>query len=55
MEEWKELIGKRALELGILKDPQWLLQLDEKVPLWVILEIALHVIDTIGSSYSSYD
>jgi len=55
MEEWKQAIGDKALQLGLLKDPDLLGRLDEPVPLWVILELMLQLRDTIDPPYASYD
>ncbi|WP_165452819.1 hypothetical protein [Paenibacillus thalictri] len=55
MEEWKIKIAEKALEKGIINDPQWMHKLDELVPLWVVLELALQLANKLESEYSSYD
>lgn len=55
MEEWKVELGKKALEAGMIKDPQWLDRLDEPMPLWVLLEIAFKLIDKLDPPTISYD
>ncbi|WP_282935579.1 hypothetical protein [Paenibacillus sp. RC67] len=55
MEAWKQLIGEKALEKGIINDPQWLGKLDEPMPVWVVLELILKCMERMESDYSSYD
>jgi hypothetical protein len=55
MESWKRELADKALELGLLKDPQWLNRLDEPMPLWVMLEIAIRLKDVIDPPFTSYD
>ncbi len=42
---WKLDIGKRALNEGLLTDPEWLTKLDEPMPTWAVLTVALRVLD----------
>ncbi|EGL15966.1 hypothetical protein ACFVVQ_01735 [Paenibacillus chitinolyticus] len=51
----KSALGQRALDLGLLKDPGWLERLDEQVPLWVVLEIAFQLMETMDPPTTSYD
>lgn len=51
----KQAIGARAIEAGLLKDPQWLDRLDEPVPLWVILEIVLRLKDHLDPPHKPFD
>ncbi len=55
MEQWKIDLGKKAITTGLIKDPQWLERLDEPMPVWAVLEIALLVIDKLDPPYQSYD
>ncbi len=55
MDEWKLLIGKLALEKGIIKDPNWLDKLDEPMPVWAVLEMAVTLIEALEPTYKSYD
>lgn len=55
MEAWKQLIGEKALQKGIINDPQWLDKLDEPMPVWVVLELMLKCLERLDSDYSSYD
>jgi len=54
-EQWKLKIGQRALELGIIKDPNWLDRLDDSMPVWAVLELALQLIEKLDPPYKSYD
>jgi hypothetical protein len=55
MEAWKEDLFKKAFRYGIIKDPQWQHSLDDAVPLWVILEMFVEVLEKIDPPYYSYD
>jgi hypothetical protein len=55
LEAWKVELGKKALEAGMLKDPQWLDRLDEPMPLWVLLELAFALIERLDPPTVSYD
>ncbi|WP_166542143.1 hypothetical protein [Paenibacillus lutrae] len=55
MDAKKSALGQRALDLGLLKDSGWLNRLDEEVPLWVVLEIAFRLMDTMDPPTTSYD
>lgn len=48
-------LGKKALEAGILNDPQWLDRLDEPMPLWVVLELAFKLMEKLDPPSISYD
>lgn len=54
-EQWKIKLGQRALELGLIKDPNWLERLDESMPVWAVLELALQLIEKLDPPYKSYD
>ncbi|MEI7024462.1 hypothetical protein [Paenibacillus sp. y28] len=54
-EAWKQETALRALKEGILKDPQWLERLNEPVPMWVLLDCLLRVMDKTEPSYFTYD
>jgi hypothetical protein len=55
MEQWKEMIGKKALTMGIINDPQWLNRLNEPMPVWAVLEVVLKLIDIVDPPSKSYD
>ncbi|MNI34162.1 hypothetical protein D3C73_881450 [compost metagenome] len=55
MEKWKLELGKKALEAGIIKDPQWLDRLDDPMPVWAVLEVALLLIERLDPPTISYD
>lgn len=55
MDARKMTIAEKALAEGIIKDPQWLEKLDESMPLWAILEIALNLVERLDPPYGSYD
>ncbi|MFH5184686.1 hypothetical protein ACHHV8_19665 [Paenibacillus sp. TAB 01] len=55
MEAWKQLIGEKALQKGIINDPRWLEKLDEPMPVWAVLELFLQIVDTMEPNYNSYD
>jgi len=42
---WKIEIGKRALKEGIITSPEWLSKLDEPMPVWAVLSVALRLLD----------
>lgn len=51
----KQAIAKKALEAGIIDDSQWLHRLDEQVPLWLILDIALRLKDQLDPPHKPFD
>jgi hypothetical protein len=55
MEAWKQKLGEKAMLLGIIKDPQWLDRMDDPLPLWVVLEIAVQLVDKLDPPSVSYD
>ncbi len=55
MDEHKLMIGKLALAKGIIVDPSWLEQLDEPMPVWAVLEMALHLLEVVEPTYQCYD
>lgn len=55
MDAWKMELGQKALQAGILNDPQWLDRLDEPMPLWVVLELAFKLMDKLDPPSISYD
>lgn len=42
---WKVDLGKRALTEGLLTSPEWLSKLDEPMPVWAVLAVALRLLD----------
>ena len=55
MEDWKLELGKKALEKGLMKDPQWLEWLEEPMPMWAVLELALALMEKLDPPSVSYD
>lgn len=43
--EWKRELGKRALKEGLITSPEWLSKLDEPMPVWAVLAVALRLLD----------
>ncbi|MFF0825496.1 glycoside hydrolase family 73 protein [Brevibacillus sp. NPDC003359] len=42
---WKLELGNRALQEGLLTSPEWLKKLDEPMPVWAVLAVALRLLD----------
>ncbi|QRG65822.1 glycoside hydrolase family 73 protein [Brevibacillus choshinensis] len=42
---WKLDLGTRALKEGLLTSPEWLSKLDEPMPVWAVLAVALRLLD----------
>ncbi|WP_400163140.1 glycoside hydrolase family 73 protein [Brevibacillus sp. TJ4] len=42
---WKTELGKRALAEGLITSPEWLGKLDEPMPVWAVLAVALRLLD----------
>ncbi|MED1916253.1 hypothetical protein P4V64_13090 [Bacillus thuringiensis] len=42
---WKLELGNRALQEGLLTSPEWLNKLDEPMPVWGVLAVALRLLD----------
>ncbi|NTU20087.1 muramidase [Brevibacillus sp. HB1.2] len=42
---WKLELGNRALQEGLLTSPEWLNKLDEPMPVWAVLAVALRLLD----------
>ena len=42
---WKEELGERALAEGLITSPEWLGKLDEPMPVWAVLAVALRLLD----------
>ncbi|MFE5317236.1 hypothetical protein ACFQ88_00885 [Paenibacillus sp. NPDC056579] len=55
MEAWKQMIGEKALQKGIINDPQWLERLDDSMPVWAVLEMFIQLIEKMEPNYNSYD
>lgn len=55
MDERKAAIIQKIKAYGILKDPQWLDSPDEPVPLWVMLEAILEVIERFDPPNRPFD
>ncbi|MDB5054708.1 MAG: hypothetical protein JWM44_2758 [Bacilli bacterium] len=54
-EQMKAAVYKKALEMGILKDPQWLNRLNDPMPVWAVLQLVLQLIDVVDPPSKSYD
>ncbi|SIQ44099.1 MULTISPECIES: hypothetical protein [unclassified Paenibacillus] len=50
MEEHKESVIRKIRAYGIIKDSVWLEKPDEPVPMWVLLDALLQVIDRLDPS-----
>jgi hypothetical protein len=55
MEAWKQELGKKILEMGIIKDPLWLDRLDDPMPMWAVLELVIQLIEKLDPPSISYD
>ncbi|WP_169507505.1 hypothetical protein [Paenibacillus harenae] len=55
MNERKAEIIQKIKRYGIIKDPQWLDRPDELVPLWVMLEALLEVIERFDPPNRPFD
>lgn len=55
VEERKSEVIRRIKAYGIIKDPQWLDRPDELVPLWVMLEAMLELIERFNPPDQPYD
>ena len=42
---WKQELGVRALKEGLITSPDWLGKLDEPMPVWAVLAVALRLLD----------
>lgn len=42
---WKLDLGNRTLQEGLLTSPEWLDKLDEPMPVWAVLAVALRLLD----------
>lgn len=42
---WKLDLGTRALKEGLITSPEWLSKLDEPMPVWAVLAVALRLLD----------
>lgn len=60
-EAYKFLSGRKAeiirkvRSYGILNDPQWLEKPDEPVPLWVLLEALVQMMERLEPPHTPYD
>jgi hypothetical protein len=50
VEEHKESVIRKIRAYGIIKDSAWLEKPDEPVPMWVLLDAILQVIDRLEPS-----
>lgn len=55
MDERKAEVIRRIRSYGILKDPQWLERPDELVPLWVMLDAILELIERFDPPNRPFD
>lgn len=54
-DQLKQEIVKRALAEGLIHDPKWLDKFDEPMPVWAVLELALHLLERLDPPGKSYD
>lgn len=55
MDDRKSEIIRKLTNNGIIKDPQWIERLDEPVPLWVVLDIVLQLMERIDPPHQPFD
>ncbi|WP_232242956.1 hypothetical protein [Paenibacillus sp. GSMTC-2017] len=55
LDDRKEEMIKRIRSYGIIKDPQWLERPDGLVPLWVMLELLVEIIDRFDPPNQPFD
>ncbi|EFM12014.1 conserved hypothetical protein [Paenibacillus curdlanolyticus YK9] len=55
MDDRKAEIMRKVRAYGIMKDPQWLNNPDDPVPLWVLLEALVEVMERIEPPHLPYD
>ncbi|MFF2482236.1 hypothetical protein [Paenibacillus sp. NPDC058071] len=55
MEERKTEILRKIKAYGIIKDPQWLDRPDEPVPLWVMLDALISLIERFDPPNRPFD
>lgn len=48
-------VVRKALEEGLIDDRRWLDHPDEPMPAWLVLEIALKLIDRLDPPYIGFD
>ncbi|MFC4777638.1 hypothetical protein ACFO9Q_12645 [Paenibacillus sp. GCM10023252] len=53
--EYKTAILQKVKAMGMIKDPQWLDRLDEPVPLWVMLEMMVQLMERLDPPNKPYD
>ncbi|GIP32471.1 hypothetical protein [Paenibacillus sp. J2TS4] len=53
--QMKQEIVIRALKEGLINDPRWQDRLEEPMPAWAVLEIALHLLEKIDPPSIGYD
>lgn len=54
-EQLKMDIVKRALAEGLIHDPIWIDKKDEPMPVWAVLEVALHLLEKLDPPSPTYD
>ena len=54
-EQWKVDIVKRALAEGLIHDPRWIDKKNEPMPVWAVLELAIHLLERLDPPGSTYD
>lgn len=55
VDERKAAIIKKIKSYGVIKDPQWLDSPDELVPMWVMFEMILEVIERFDPPNRPFD
>jgi hypothetical protein len=51
----KQELFAKALQDGIINDPRWQELLDEPMPVWAVLELALNLVQKLDPPRNSYD
>lgn len=55
MSNERQKLVQKLLDAGVLKDPQWLNRLDESVPLWVVVEMMVNMLERIDPPHQPFD
>ncbi len=55
MDQRKHDIVKKALQEGLITDPQWLNKLEEPMPVWAVAEMMVKLLEKLDPPSISYD
>jgi hypothetical protein len=55
MDDRKLELVRKLMEAGIIEDPQWQDRLEEPVPLWVVLELAVKLMERTDPPHRPFD